>query len=331
MTTSCPSRTSSKSATRCPAPRGSDEEEIEAGNVHRRWPGTAQTGAAIFRGEQGAGKEEKKVVGIQAMSKLADLISRGIPISAGHFGTDGMAAFVEELKTAPKIECSNVADYIYMGTSQEYWDLRVDFPNIAPPFQRFWMEWKAPKQSNSEGTIISNVNQDLSSRIGFFFNACLTSEMRLPSSKLPPSFRGREEYEKFFREHPEAKWYLTSSCFMLTKDECMVICLPLIHVNLIDASGKWVAHLPTMFGKYATEEEATDLGGNVIALSWPAWLAISFLHCKNVTMETEKVSDALRKATLKRHGVPMHRSRPSTLNRCARCCAARRRPANSTT
>ena len=45
----------------------------------------------------------------------------------------------------------NVASYYYEGTDKEYWDLS-DFPNIAPPFGRFWLDFKAPKQSISVET-----------------------------------------------------------------------------------------------------------------------------------------------------------------------------------
>lgn len=47
------------------------------------------------------------------------------------------------------VACDNVASYYYEGTDKENWDLS-DFPNIAPPFGRFWLDFKAPKQCVSE-------------------------------------------------------------------------------------------------------------------------------------------------------------------------------------
>src|SRR5947208_2219655 len=49
------------------------------------------------------------------------------------------------------ILCDNVGSYFYEGTDKEHWDLS-DFPNIAPPFGRFWLDFKAPKQCISEET-----------------------------------------------------------------------------------------------------------------------------------------------------------------------------------
>lgn len=49
------------------------------------------------------------------------------------------------------IACDNVSSYYYEGTDKERWDLG-DFPNIAPPFGRFWLDFKAPKQCVSETT-----------------------------------------------------------------------------------------------------------------------------------------------------------------------------------
>lgn len=45
----------------------------------------------------------------------------------------------------------NVSNYFWEGTEQEYWNEK-DFPNLAPPFRRFFVECRAPKQVISEVT-----------------------------------------------------------------------------------------------------------------------------------------------------------------------------------
>lgn len=49
------------------------------------------------------------------------------------------------------IVCDNVGSYFYEGTDKEFWDLS-DFPNIAPPFGRFWLDFNAPKYCVSAET-----------------------------------------------------------------------------------------------------------------------------------------------------------------------------------
>lgn len=41
------------------------------------------------------------------------------------------------------IDMTNVAEYI-MSDRERSWSFK-DFPNLAPPFERFWMEYRAPK------------------------------------------------------------------------------------------------------------------------------------------------------------------------------------------
>jgi hypothetical protein len=53
------------------------------------------------------------------------------------------------LDGAVVVVCDNVAHYYYCDTDKENWDLQ-DFPNIAPPWGRFWLDFKAPPYIVSE-------------------------------------------------------------------------------------------------------------------------------------------------------------------------------------
>ncbi len=52
------------------------------------------------------------------------------------------------------IRADNVAEYFYEGNDQEFWMWREDYPNVAPPFDLFWVEWKQPERvvSREKGT-----------------------------------------------------------------------------------------------------------------------------------------------------------------------------------
>lgn len=47
------------------------------------------------------------------------------------------------------IKCDEVSEYYYASSDKEYWHIR-DFPNIAPPFSDFWLDFYHPSCSNSK-------------------------------------------------------------------------------------------------------------------------------------------------------------------------------------
>jgi hypothetical protein len=57
----------------------------------------------------------------------------------------------ELLEKATVIVADNVAEYFYSGTDQDYWSLETDFPNLAPPFELFFLEWREPSYFVARG------------------------------------------------------------------------------------------------------------------------------------------------------------------------------------
>lgn len=62
----------------------------------------------------------------------------------------GMPELQSALRHAQKIVVDNVAHFFFEVSDKEHWDRIDDFPNVAPPFECFWMEARAPKMINSE-------------------------------------------------------------------------------------------------------------------------------------------------------------------------------------
>lgn len=56
------------------------------------------------------------------------------------------SAFREKLPPKHVVIIDNVAEYLYAGTDQEDWNVIKDFPNVAPPFEEFWMEYHRPSK-----------------------------------------------------------------------------------------------------------------------------------------------------------------------------------------
>lgn len=163
-----------------------------------------------------------------------------------------MTGLQRVLPGAARIDIQNVADYMYMGTDQEEWEWETDFPNLAPPFESFWMEWTQPKTSVSREMGVTHY-QGPDLRIAVF-------------------------WEGFQREDG---WTLRGSSFsgagktgvgpnvMLTMEirpDGSLARLPQVSVP----------HNPRM-----DEPGADARGGEFLA----AGLAISFMHCKNVALE----------------------------------------------
>jgi hypothetical protein len=58
-------------------------------------------------------------------------------------------AVIRDLKAAIPIRIQNVADYLFLETDQEYFELNKDFPNLAPPWPVFFMSYKMPSRFRS--------------------------------------------------------------------------------------------------------------------------------------------------------------------------------------
>lgn len=54
-----------------------------------------------------------------------------------------------QFKKAPIIVCDEVTEYYYALSDKEVWDI-TDFPNVAPPFESFWIETSRPSKIQSE-------------------------------------------------------------------------------------------------------------------------------------------------------------------------------------
>jgi hypothetical protein len=62
------------------------------------------------------------------------------------------AAMLEQVRRSVVIIGDNVSNYYYEGNEQEDWALEEDFPNVAPPFDLFFLDFKAPSFIKSSVT-----------------------------------------------------------------------------------------------------------------------------------------------------------------------------------
>ncbi len=164
------------------------------------------------------------------------------------------------LKTAMKgvevIVADNVARYVYHDTDQEYWDVD-DFPNLAPPFEKYWIEFKRVKSINSEvyGKVRSN---------------------SLPEIEYFGAFVESQEVER-----QNWRWIINHSFF--AGGRTGVIGPSAVYVLRLDDSGNAIDNGQWLMETTAREtmDHRKNFWGSI---SIPVNLAISFMHCKNVKL-----------------------------------------------
>lgn len=181
------------------------------------------------------------------------------------------------LKRATVINIDNIADYYYTQSDQEHWDVAKDFPNIAPPFEYFWMEYKVPTFINSEGIIRVSPHWIRGVRIGGFFESQeIPSEIR-PDTQLKWVMKGIVFSGKNDKIH---QWGQIMNTWGINSDGSLGQLqgkpFTIIGFNKREMESRLV-HLPD---KKEAEEEIAAVG----KMFYPMLLAISFLHCKNVKM-----------------------------------------------
>lgn len=177
--------------------------------------------------------------------------------------TDKLHKLIEDINPIFKVD--NVAKY-YWQSQKDNWKI-TDYPNLAPPFPGFWMEYKLPKTIHSEGHFRKQ-HEDL--QVGCLFTTELV-------------------------ENEEYKWIISIMTFMkseglgiLTGNE-IAVRLPIkedgsVWKGIMFSIGE---NMIKDFG----ERESVDFLINYIQ---PFFLAISFLHCKNVE-QVERNLDIPRK------------------------------------
>ena len=183
-------------------------------------------------------------------------------------------AALDELRSAPIFRIDNIAEYFW-ASEQDYWEYEKDFPNLAPPFNAFWMEYVTPLRVHVGGRYVEN---DKYKQFGFLF-----------VSKKKESELGNWE------------WALNAIFF--SSQSGVTGGGHFNHFFGIDQTGK-IIHDST--GKsqigFAVDPEIQKQYSpleiqEMAMIIHPALLAISFMHCKNVELIEHGVS---------RHG---HRSR----------------------
>jgi hypothetical protein len=254
------------------------------------------------------------------MARLVDLIRRG-KIRAPTGYTPGEPAVrvmhhyaLDMLSRAQIFVIDNVADYFYMGTDQEHWDEQTDFPNVAPPFPVFWMEWKKPARivSRVHGITKPDSHADMTGVLMRVSKVDGTDGVRAlmrhwfggyATLGAKDQVEGSTEYLVTDRAAPP-RWLLHASIYIQdyrVDPDGLPSGPSFEYMNTIDEHGRLTGG-PSML--IPLPQEWVNENGHLFSSAvLPAFMALSLLHCKNVSVEENVSPPKLARSIQKRHGV----------------------------
>lgn len=219
------------------------------------------------------------------------------------------------LKNSEVIVIDNVSRFFFEVSEKEQWKL-TDYPSLAPPFETFFMEFKAPSIINSHGKITETPSRNRGMEIGCLF-------IVIDSNRLPSDLSEEMSYvHRKIKESSDIRW--TFTCLPFISNQARILepkCAWTFMVNtdgsvLLDEKGEpsfitaidqdsvsRMAGFHNLPHEYAMQH-FRDMAGFVLD---PCLLALSFMHCKNVTIQRDSQSPTLAKAYQKKHGKPLSR------------------------
>lgn len=226
---------------------------------------------------------------------------------------DRSLSWYNVLATAPVIVADNVVRY-YFSCEQERWDMRQEFPVIAPPMDLFWVEGRTPPTFWSQGT----------GRIPWPDGWPIVHGWSVASVKVEGNAEGRAKVEAFWRNQTwstgDPNVWLNKPTGPGVEEPGWVMCVEayvLIKGNrrVVGPKLRWLIELTKDGGiNYDQDGRSKMVLANVAALDddvmtticdpWlhPLLLTLTFLHCRNVETRDVAPSPRLSRAYQRRGG-----------------------------
>ncbi len=244
------------------------------------------------------------------------------------------------MQSAVIVKPQNVVEYYFNGTDQEYWS-KQDFPNCAPPWPNFWLEWRMPNTCiTNDLTAINEARKREGAMKDIRVEEIGKKKYRITwPTKLVENFgvmvSGAPVPEEL---NLPARWLLTLRYFV-ENDNCPYLGLGRLWVDkegamvksreltkaLLAISSQEAEFLGRKDGEpdNGPDNSMTEWGVIAIApkipkeftirlanyvetkMRNPTMLAISFLHCKNVILQGEVLPRKIQKKRAKANKPPI--------------------------
>lgn len=214
----------------------------------------------------------------------------------------------DDFKDLTIVKIQNIADYMYMGTDQDVWSLENDFPNCAPPWRKFWLEWNNPIKCVSKkdgiislprsnnGVLVTVTNAEdininhLNDNIEFYFkNTKLLNNLDFLFLKKKMDFGWRVDFSYFADPQLNRQDYFLCKNTLLIRKDGSIYVTNLNHGKILD---------PMLLDstKWPNKEFAQNVCDYVTCGFRPiALLAMSFCHCKNTEIVKNMIDTRLFK------------------------------------
>lgn len=215
------------------------------------------------------------------------------------------------LRRCTVINIDNVARYYFEGTAQEVWNIRKDFPNIAPPLPAMFFEYKMPTIINSEkfgqtrpgeryrdvrGFGIGMWAQGVDPATTYNFDGHALRGMRWLVETVHFLDVGKHVSVRplLAMRYPVAEdglWYSADD-----SDDTIVHSF-----HGFESTYDWAQARGIPF-----EDVLRGLGDECMSQMFPVCLALSFMHCKNVTQRELRPEDwVVRNAQKRQRPIPV--------------------------
>lgn len=254
------------------------------------------------------------------MSRFYDRVCR-YGVEAGTVIDDIVTRDLERMKAGcPVVVANNVTEYFYAQTEKESFEYDTDIPNMAPIFNRFFIETRKPTGVLTHNGYQAWESYPMPQAWGLFVQADDFKETygddwpKRSHQNLAYSCETMRDQngELYFKGVPQsaARWMIHSSFFF----------------ELPGGKPQGPAYLQFMYIDESGSSVKTDKGEQMIwgmvpgpldrghqefmaseggKLALPLWLAVSFTHCKNVVLEENEPPDKVSKKHQRRHGAPL--------------------------
>ena len=224
--------------------------------------------------------------------RMLDRIIRGnFHFPAGldrQFGADERTVLADQMSGSAAFEVANVAEYYYAGSDRELWEVDKHFPNLAPPFERMWLETVAPSRivSDQRG---ENAWQSPVRAWGVDCRSIRFDPDTVPYSQTHLAQLNGGTLARGWDGQPnepgddERGWTVGMMPFVQIEGEGIIG--PWFTYVLVVRDDGTLYGPPAIIGTWMPDHNDTNALSELIK---PLLLAISFLHCKNVRVQEEE-------------------------------------------
>jgi hypothetical protein len=184
----------------------------------------------------------------------------------------------------PVICANNVAEYYYSGNDQEYWDLTQHFPCLTPPFPAMWIEHRIPAMIRSKAK--GDLRVDMP--------GCRAGVMMLSAK--------RDNVDVIGDMPDNVEWIVACDVFIDygARGHGGIDGSPGTIFIAVDKEGAIVG---TPWSQtHCAPKHGEQLIQSLAGWLHPAFLAVCFMHCKNVTMDRNEPPPKLAKKYREKHG-----------------------------